>query len=215
MHRAEHDDGGHLHIAVTPRFRQRSGDGDGRAFDGRQEGALGRPLMTRGSRCEVRGGPRRLWHRRRHVRSPDGKAVPGAALSGRRRHRGQPADASRRAGGNVLFARLALENAPAALAGLVDRLTVLFPWGSLLRALAEPQPDALASLRALCTPGAEVRFVFEVATDTRSLEARYREAGRLRAVNRRKVAECVTNSLQPGLPHRCLIRCFVRWNRFR
>jgi 16S rRNA (adenine(1408)-N(1))-methyltransferase len=86
-------------------------------------------------------------------------------------------DASRRAGSNAVFGRLALAEAPGVLAGLADRLTVLFPWGSLLRALAEPERVRLAQLRALCRPGAEVRFVFEPRSEPRGLEPLYREVG--------------------------------------
>jgi len=55
-------------------------------------------------------------------------------------------DASRRAGENAVFGRLALEEAPGELAGFADRLTVLFPWGSLLRALTGGDAAALARL---------------------------------------------------------------------
>jgi len=84
-------------------------------------------------------------------------------------------EASRRAGPNALFGRLALEDAPADLAGFADRLTVLFPWGSLLRAVAGDDLAALARLRGICKPGVEVRFVFEpVRAD---LERLHRDAG--------------------------------------
>ncbi|WP_267683689.1 class I SAM-dependent methyltransferase [Nannocystis sp. SCPEA4] len=61
---------------------------------------------------------------------------------------------------NALFGVLPLERAPGELAGLVDSLTVLLPWGSLLRALALPEADALAQLRGLCKPGAALHIVF-------------------------------------------------------
>lgn len=61
---------------------------------------------------------------------------------------------------NAMFGVLPLERAPGELAGLVDSLTVLLPWGSLLRAVALPEPDALARLRALCRPGAPLQVVF-------------------------------------------------------
>jgi 16S rRNA (adenine(1408)-N(1))-methyltransferase len=86
-------------------------------------------------------------------------------------------DASRRAPANALFGRLPLEEAPGDLSGLADSLTVLFPWGSLLRAVALPEPVALARLRGLCKPGAEVRFVFEHASSPEPIETAYREAG--------------------------------------
>jgi hypothetical protein len=76
-------------------------------------------------------------------------------------------DASRRAGGksarggasNALFGRLALEDAPGELAGFADRLTIHLPWGSLLRALALPEPEGLQRLRGLCRRGAPLRVV--------------------------------------------------------
>ena len=61
---------------------------------------------------------------------------------------------------NALLARLALADAPGELAGLADRLTLLLPWGSLLRAVALPDAAALAALRALCRPAAELCIVF-------------------------------------------------------
>jgi len=86
-------------------------------------------------------------------------------------------DASRRSSPNALFGRLALEAAPGELAGFADRLTVLFPWGSLLRALAHAAPDDLGRLRAICRPGADVRFVFELDSDPGALERDYVDAG--------------------------------------
>jgi hypothetical protein len=61
---------------------------------------------------------------------------------------------------NMLFGRLAIEDAPGELAGLADCVTVLLPWGSLLRAVALPDLDALRRLGALCRPGAHIRIVF-------------------------------------------------------
>jgi 16S rRNA (adenine(1408)-N(1))-methyltransferase len=84
-------------------------------------------------------------------------------------------EASRRAGPNALFGRLALEDAPGEFAGFADRLTVLFPWGSLLRAVAAADVAALARLRGICKPGAEVRFVFEPGPA--DLELPHRDAG--------------------------------------
>jgi len=86
-------------------------------------------------------------------------------------------DASRRGGPNSSFGRLALEDAPGQLVGLADRLTVLFPWGSLLRAVALAEPGPLARLRRICRTGAEVRFIFELDGDPRELERRYRDGG--------------------------------------
>jgi 16S rRNA (adenine(1408)-N(1))-methyltransferase len=97
---------------------------------------------------------------------------------------------------NALCGRLSLEGAPGELAGLADGLSVLLPWGSLLRGVALPEARALAALRALCKPGAEVRVLFgygpgadaamiraldlpplDADAAASMLEARYREAG--------------------------------------
>ena len=86
-------------------------------------------------------------------------------------------DASRRASPNSLYGRLALEDAPGELAAFAHRLTVLFPWGSLLRAIALAEPRGLADLRGICRPSADVRFVFELHSDPRALERAYRDAG--------------------------------------
>jgi hypothetical protein len=61
---------------------------------------------------------------------------------------------------NALLARLALADAPGELAGLADSLTVLLPWGSLLRAVALPETAGLRALRRLCKSGAELRMLF-------------------------------------------------------
>jgi len=74
------------------------------------------------------------------------------------------ADRSRRAcakaarGGapNALFVRAAIESLPEELGGLAARVTVLFPWGSLLRAVAAPDHQALVALRELCRAGARL-----------------------------------------------------------
>ena len=85
--------------------------------------------------------------------------------------------ASRRADPNTLFGRPALAEAPGELAGLADRLTVLFPWGSLLEAVSGRDPAGLAALRGLCRPGAEVRFLFELGMDPIELRRRHAAAG--------------------------------------
>jgi 16S rRNA (adenine(1408)-N(1))-methyltransferase len=48
----------------------------------------------------------------------------------------------------------------AELAGIADRLTVILPWGSLLRAVALPEIESLRRLQRLCAPGAGIEIVF-------------------------------------------------------
>jgi 16S rRNA (adenine(1408)-N(1))-methyltransferase len=90
---------------------------------------------------------------------------------------------------NAMLGVLALEQAPGELVGLADHLTVLLPWGTLLRAVAGPDLAALARLRAVCKPGAGLRVVFGLgdadAASARGLDprawpalpGRYRDAG--------------------------------------
>jgi 16S rRNA (adenine(1408)-N(1))-methyltransferase len=57
---------------------------------------------------------------------------------------------------NTLFTVASLESLPCELSGLAGHLTVHFPWGSLLRAVALPDPDGLAEIARLCRPGADL-----------------------------------------------------------
>lgn len=112
---------------------------------------------------------------------------------------------------NAMFGVLPLERAPGELAGLVDALTVLLPWGSLLRAVALPEPANLSRLRGLCKPGASLRAVFgygagdpatvqalpglEAEGRVAALIAAYAEAGfavSARAMTRTEVGELPT-----------------------
>jgi 16S rRNA (adenine(1408)-N(1))-methyltransferase len=71
---------------------------------------------------------------------------------------------------NAMFGVLSLENAPGELAELVDHLTVLLPWGSLLRAVAQPDAAALGRLLALLRRGSgRFRFVFGYGSDDRDV----------------------------------------------
>lgn len=56
---------------------------------------------------------------------------------------------------NALYLMDAAETLPGDLAGVADLVTVNYPWGSLLRAWAAPEPVLLESLAALGKPDAE------------------------------------------------------------
>lgn len=73
---------------------------------------------------------------------------------------------------NVLFARLSLEDAPGELAQLAGAITVLFPWGSLLRAVAVPECEALRKLALIGKPGARFRFLhgYGIGSEARAVE---------------------------------------------
>jgi hypothetical protein len=55
---------------------------------------------------------------------------------------------------NAVFVHASLDDLPGALVSLADRVTVFYPWGSLLRALIDPDERALTALAGLGKPGA-------------------------------------------------------------
>lgn len=61
---------------------------------------------------------------------------------------------------NLICVAEPLERLAAELASLADRVSILLPWGSLLRAVAAPDLSSLEQIRRLCLPGAEVEIVF-------------------------------------------------------
>ena len=72
--------------------------------------------------------------------------------------------ATRRRLANLLYVQAAVERLPEELAGLADRMTVNFPWGSLLRAVAAPHTARLTSIAALGRPGAAFTLLANMAT---------------------------------------------------
>lgn len=72
---------------------------------------------------------------------------------------------------NAVFVRASVEDWPAELEGLADRVTVVLPWGSLLAALARPLTPALRKLRGACQAGATLTVVLgsDVARDRAEL----------------------------------------------
>ena len=67
-------------------------------------------------------------------------------------------DVSRSAPGNALFIIANALTLPGELRGLATRVTINFPWGSLLAALLASDPSLLAGLIALAQPGATVEI---------------------------------------------------------
>ncbi|HET9457438.1 MAG TPA: hypothetical protein VFO78_08860 [Candidatus Limnocylindrales bacterium] len=80
------------------------------------------------------------------------------------------AESSRRAAGPVakgglpsaLFVVASVERVPDELAGLADELTILFPWGSLLRGTLGLDEAAARGIAALVRPGGTVRAFVSV-----------------------------------------------------
>ena len=84
---------------------------------------------------------------------------------------------------NAVFVHASLDDLPGALARLADRVTVFYPWGSLLRALVDPDERALAALAGLGRAGASFEArINRSAADPDALELErlmcaYRRAG--------------------------------------
>jgi 16S rRNA (adenine(1408)-N(1))-methyltransferase len=64
---------------------------------------------------------------------------------------------------NLLFAVAAAERPPAELRGGVDEVSILFPWGSLLRGVLAADTDAAAGIASLLAPGGCVDALVSIA----------------------------------------------------
>jgi 16S rRNA (adenine(1408)-N(1))-methyltransferase len=60
---------------------------------------------------------------------------------------------------NALFLQTSLETLGAELNGLADRVTVNYPWGSLLRTVALPDVVLLSKLASLAKPGGDIEIL--------------------------------------------------------
>ena len=86
------------------------------------------------------------------------------------------ADASRRAsarpgrGGlhNIVFLAEGVERIPSALDGLADRVTVLFPWGSLLGGALGRDPAVTASIARLLAPDGRLEIIVSIVERDRA-----------------------------------------------
>jgi 16S rRNA (adenine(1408)-N(1))-methyltransferase len=85
-------------------------------------------------------------------------AVDACAGGMRRLSRQAERKPSRGGAPNVLFVRAAAESLPYGLAGIADEVTVFYPWGSLLRAIVEPDPGVLGRIVRLGRPAAALRI---------------------------------------------------------
>lgn len=72
---------------------------------------------------------------------------------------------------NVRFLLGSAETLPGPLAGRATSVSILFPWGSLLRAATLPDPAFVEAVCALCQPGASIELVWSFdARDASELE---------------------------------------------
>lgn len=63
---------------------------------------------------------------------------------------------------NLLFTIANADMLPEELNGLVSDITVLFPWGSLLKAVATTDEQFLAGLKRISAPGARFKALFSL-----------------------------------------------------
>jgi 16S rRNA (adenine(1408)-N(1))-methyltransferase len=61
---------------------------------------------------------------------------------------------------NVLFVHAKSHDMPEELNGIASQVTILFPWGSLLKEVVEADADFLKGIRKICRPKAQIRIVF-------------------------------------------------------
>jgi 16S rRNA (adenine(1408)-N(1))-methyltransferase len=87
-------------------------------------------------------------------------AVAEAMADSARRARAKPAKGG---AANALFLVARAEALPPELLGRCDEITVNYPWGSLLRAVAEPIPEVLAGIAACARAGARVALLINLA----------------------------------------------------
>jgi 16S rRNA (adenine(1408)-N(1))-methyltransferase len=102
--------------------------------------------------------------------------------------------ASKPARGGVPNASFAVADAlapPASLAGRATLVTVNYPWGSLLRAVAAPEPDGLAAIAGLLGEGGRLVALLNASA---SEDSAYAEKLELPPLD----AEHVERSLVPG-----------------
>ncbi len=107
------------------------------------------------------------------------RAEPDSLVVGIDANAAAMAEVSRRAarrtgrGGllNAIFVVASAERPPAELLGVADELTILFPWGSLLRGALAVDETAAAGIASLLRPGGSVTaFVSIAARDGLGLE---------------------------------------------
>jgi len=60
---------------------------------------------------------------------------------------------------NVLFLQAAIEDLPSELDAVADEVHIHFPWGSLLRVVAEGDETGLHNLRRICAPESVLEII--------------------------------------------------------
>jgi 16S rRNA (adenine(1408)-N(1))-methyltransferase len=69
---------------------------------------------------------------------------------------------------NAVFVVASVESLPGELRGVADRVTVQFPWGSLLRGILCGQGPVLANLASIAAPGAPLTILWSLVDRDRA-----------------------------------------------
>jgi len=86
---------------------------------------------------------------------------------------------------NLMFAVATAERPPVELCGRADEVSVLFPWGSLLRGVHALDPEAAAGIAGLLAPGGRVQAFVSLA----DRDAANTGLAPIRAADRDRLAE--------------------------
>jgi 16S rRNA (adenine(1408)-N(1))-methyltransferase len=89
----------------------------------------------------------------------DAASMRTASARASHRKRGQP---------NAVFVVAAAERLPDELAGVADRISILFPWGSLLRGLVTGDAPIVGGIARLAAAGADVQALWSIVPRDRS-----------------------------------------------
>jgi 16S rRNA (adenine(1408)-N(1))-methyltransferase len=103
---------------------------------------------------------------------------------------------------NLWFAVAAAERLPDELCGRVDELSILFPWGSLLRGALALDAGAAAGIAGLLGPGGRARALVSVAErDTAATDLRPLTTADGEAIDRRWAAfDLAMTAFTPAAP---------------
>jgi 16S rRNA (adenine(1408)-N(1))-methyltransferase len=63
---------------------------------------------------------------------------------------------------NVMFVQAAVQDLPEELNGIADEIHIHFPWGSLLRAVANGEADVLHALRTIAAPNCLIEIIIGI-----------------------------------------------------
>src|SRR5262245_41612860 len=82
---------------------------------------------------------------------------------------------------NAMFVQAAIEDLPEELDGVADEIHIHFPWGSLLRSVANGEVDVLRSLRRMAAANCLIEIVIGIDPDRDTAELARLEVPDLRA----------------------------------